>query len=101
MKSPSYAHIRVAAEARRPALVPSAVMGMLIFVFMEAMLFAGLISAFTIIVPPLRDRPSEILLLARHFLKDVSADLGHPAPELSAAAESVLRRSAPVNAPRS
>ena len=40
--------IRVVAESRRPALLPSAVMGMLIFVFTELMLFAGLISAFTV-----------------------------------------------------
>jgi heme/copper-type cytochrome/quinol oxidase subunit 3 len=40
--------IRVVAEARREPLVPSGVMGMLIFVFTELMLFGGLISAFTI-----------------------------------------------------
>jgi cytochrome c oxidase subunit 3 len=40
---------RVVAEARREPLVPNGVMGMLIFVATEAMLFAGLISAFTII----------------------------------------------------
>jgi cytochrome c oxidase subunit 3 len=44
-----YGRIRVVAEARREPLVPSSVMGMLFFVFTEAMLFAGLISAFTII----------------------------------------------------
>jgi cytochrome c oxidase subunit 3 len=36
------------AEARTTPLVPSGVMAMLIFVFAELMLFAGLISAFTI-----------------------------------------------------
>lgn len=41
--------IRVVAERRRDPLVPNSVMGMLIFVFTETMLFAGLISAFTII----------------------------------------------------
>ena len=41
--------IRVVAEARTPQLVPSGVLGMLIFVFTEPMLFGGLISAFTII----------------------------------------------------
>jgi cytochrome c oxidase subunit 3 len=41
--------MRVVAESRRQPLVPNAVMGMLIFVIAEAMLFAGLISAFTII----------------------------------------------------
>ena len=41
--------IRVVAEARTPQLLPSGVLGMLIFVFTEMMLFGGLISAFTII----------------------------------------------------
>ncbi len=41
--------LRVAAEARREPLIPSSVLGMLIFVFTETMLFAGLISAFAII----------------------------------------------------
>jgi heme/copper-type cytochrome/quinol oxidase subunit 3 len=41
--------IRVVAEARTPQLLPSGVLGMLIFVFTELMLFSGLISAFTII----------------------------------------------------
>ena len=41
--------MRVVAEARREPVVPSGVMGMLIFVFTETMLFAGLISGFTII----------------------------------------------------
>jgi heme/copper-type cytochrome/quinol oxidase subunit 3 len=40
---------RVVAQARREPLVPNGVMGMLIFVTAEVMLFAGLISAFTII----------------------------------------------------
>jgi cytochrome c oxidase subunit 3 len=42
-------HIQVVAEAPRPPLVPNGVMGMLIFVFTELMLFGGFISAFTII----------------------------------------------------
>jgi cytochrome c oxidase subunit 3 len=50
-----------AGEQRAPA-VPSGVLGMLIFVVAEAMLFAGLVSAFTIIrasavVWPPRDQP--------------------------------------------
>ena len=49
MSSSGYGHIRVVAEQRREPLVPSGVMGMLIFVFTELMLFAGVISAFTII----------------------------------------------------
>jgi cytochrome c oxidase subunit 3 len=41
--------IRLVAESRRQPLVASAVMAMLLFVIIEAMLFAGMISAFTII----------------------------------------------------
>jgi len=41
--------LEVAAEARAPQLIPSSVLGMLIFVVMELMLFAGFISAFAII----------------------------------------------------
>lgn len=48
MSSPGYGRMRVVAEQRREPLVPSGVMGMLLFVFTELMLFAGLISAFTI-----------------------------------------------------
>ena len=33
-------------------------------------------------VPPLRDRPEDIALLARAFAADVAARLGRPAPEL-------------------
>jgi len=49
MSSPGYGRMRVVAEQRREPLVPNGVMGMLIFVLTELMLFAGLISAFTII----------------------------------------------------
>lgn len=48
MSSSSYGRMHVVAEQRREPLVPNGVMGMLIFVFTEVMLFAGLISAFTI-----------------------------------------------------
>lgn len=41
--------LRVAAESERTPLVPNAVMGMLIFVFTELMLFAGMLSAFSIV----------------------------------------------------
>jgi cytochrome c oxidase subunit 3 len=41
--------LRVAAESRHQQVVPSSVMAMLIFVFTEVMLFAGLISAFAIV----------------------------------------------------
>jgi cytochrome c oxidase subunit 3 len=43
------ARLRLAAESQRTPIVPNGVMGMLLFVASEAMLFAGLISAFTII----------------------------------------------------
>jgi transcriptional regulator of acetoin/glycerol metabolism len=52
------------------------------------------ISAFTLRVPPLRERPSEIALLAEHFLREVAARLGVPAPLLDAAAEDALLRHA-------
>jgi len=41
--------IHVVAEARTPQILPSGVLGMLIFVFTELMFFSGLLSAFTII----------------------------------------------------
>ena len=47
--SPAYGRVRVVAESDRRPLVPNGVLGMLIFVFTEVMLFAGLISAFTIV----------------------------------------------------
>jgi heme/copper-type cytochrome/quinol oxidase subunit 3 len=47
--SRSSGRIRVVAEARTPQILPSGVLGMLIFVFTELMFFGGLISAFTII----------------------------------------------------
>ena len=49
------------------------------------------VSAFTIIVPPLRDRPGEIIALAEHFLSDVAGELGHPAPGLSPETQALLR----------
>jgi cytochrome c oxidase subunit 3 len=49
MPAPRSARLRIAAESERTPLVPSAVMGMLIFVFTELMLFAGLLSAFSIV----------------------------------------------------
>ncbi len=45
----SAGRLRLAAESERTPLVPSAVAGMLIFVFTELMLFAGLLSAFSIV----------------------------------------------------
>ncbi len=49
MRPPHHARIRVVAASRSEPLVASSVMGMLIFVTVEVMLFAGMISAFTII----------------------------------------------------
>jgi len=48
MSPPRSSRMRVV-ETRTQPLVPSSVMGMLIFVFTEMMLFAGLISAFLIV----------------------------------------------------
>jgi len=47
--SRSTGRLRLAAESARTPLVPNAVMGMLIFVFTELMVFAGLLSAFSIV----------------------------------------------------
>ncbi len=41
------------------------------------------VSAFTLQVPPLRDRPTEIGLLAEIFLRDHGERMGMPAPRLS------------------
>jgi cytochrome c oxidase subunit 3 len=42
-------HLDVVATARREPAVPSSLLGMLVFIASEAMFFAGLISAFTIV----------------------------------------------------
>ncbi len=44
----STAPLHIAAESHREALLPNGVLGMLIFILTEIMLFAGLISAFVI-----------------------------------------------------
>jgi DNA-binding NtrC family response regulator len=44
------------------------------------------IGTVTLHVPPLRERREDILPLALHFLRDISARSGRPAPELSASA---------------
>jgi len=49
MVTRTHPRFRVVAESRREPLIPNGVMGMLIFVLAECMLFAGLISAFTIV----------------------------------------------------
>jgi diguanylate cyclase (GGDEF)-like protein len=48
------------------------------------------VSAFTIVVPPLRDRRNEIGLLADHFIAQASRELGTPKPLLSPDAANVL-----------
>jgi DNA-binding NtrC family response regulator len=52
------------------------------------------ISAFTIFVPALRDRPVEIDLLAQHFLRQTAAQTRQRVPTLSPAASAALRRHA-------
>jgi DNA-binding NtrC family response regulator/pSer/pThr/pTyr-binding forkhead associated (FHA) protein len=48
------------------------------------------ISAFTILVPPLRDRPAEIGLLAEHFIRQAGG--GRRPPALSASASAAILR---------
>jgi two-component system response regulator AtoC len=50
------------------------------------------VSAFTVVVPPLRDRPAEILLLAEHFARLFARELKQDAVALSAAARERLSR---------
>jgi DNA-binding NtrC family response regulator/pSer/pThr/pTyr-binding forkhead associated (FHA) protein len=50
------------------------------------------ISAFTIFVPALRDRPAEIELLAQHFIRQCAAQTRQRVPGLSPAAAAALRR---------
>jgi DNA-binding NtrC family response regulator len=52
------------------------------------------ISAFTIFVPALRDRPLEIDLLAQHFIRHTAAQTRQRVPVLSPAASAALRRHA-------
>jgi heme/copper-type cytochrome/quinol oxidase subunit 3 len=47
--TPSTASLRVITETRPPPALPSSVLGMMLFVLAESMMFAGLISAFTIV----------------------------------------------------
>ncbi|TMQ28615.1 MAG: FHA domain-containing protein [Deltaproteobacteria bacterium] len=52
------------------------------------------ISAFTIFVPALRDRPAEIEMLAQHFIRQCAAQTRQRIPALSPAAAAALRRHA-------
>ncbi len=65
---------------------------------LEAMVRAGQfredlyfrVAGFTLVVPPLRDRPAEIPLLAEHFARSFAAELGRAAPVITPAAHAVL-----------
>jgi two-component system, NtrC family, response regulator AtoC len=52
------------------------------------------ISAFTIFVPALRDRPAEIEMLAQHFIRQCAAQTHQRIPALTASASAALRRHA-------
>ena len=52
------------------------------------------ISAFTIFVPALRDRPAEIELLAQHFIRQCAQQTRQRPPTLSPSAAAALRRHA-------
>ncbi len=48
------------------------------------------LSVFEIHLPPLRDRPEDILLLTERFLDDLSRNVGRPAPGVSRGARELL-----------
>ena len=48
------------------------------------------IGGFTLVVPPLRDRPTEIVPLAEHFARSVAAEQGRPAPTFTDDARDAL-----------
>jgi transcriptional regulator with PAS, ATPase and Fis domain len=50
------------------------------------------ISTLTLRIPPLRERPEDILVLARNLLASVCGRMGRPAARLTPDAEQVLRR---------
>ena len=50
----------------------------------------GEVGGFTLVVPPLRDRPNEILPFAEHFARTTAAEQGRPAPTLSDSARDAL-----------
>ena len=52
------------------------------------------LNVFTIQVPPLRERPGDVLFLARHFLDDYARDLRKPLMRFSRAAEDLLQQQA-------
>ena len=50
------------------------------------------LNVFTIQVPPLRERPGDVLFLARHFLDDYARDLRKPLMRFSREAEDLLQQ---------
>jgi DNA-binding NtrC family response regulator/pSer/pThr/pTyr-binding forkhead associated (FHA) protein len=48
------------------------------------------IGGFTLVVPPLRDRPTEIVPLAEHFARAVASEQGRPAPGFTEDARDAL-----------
>ena len=56
--------------------------------FRQDLLFR--IAGFTLAVPPLRDRPTEIIPLAEHFVRLAAEEQSRPAPELSEDAREAL-----------
>jgi DNA-binding NtrC family response regulator len=48
------------------------------------------ISVFTLHIPPLRERPEDILMLAEKFISEAAARFGRPAPTLADATRKVL-----------
>jgi two-component system nitrogen regulation response regulator GlnG len=48
------------------------------------------LAEFTLVVPPLRDRGGDVLLLAQRFIDDAALELGRPAPLLSSAAANLI-----------
>ena len=58
--------------------------------FREDLLFR--LNAFTILVPPLRDRPGDLLPLCDRFLTEIGRTLGRPKPVFTAAARAALTR---------
>jgi DNA-binding NtrC family response regulator len=56
--------------------------------FRQDLLFR--ICGFTIVIPPLRDRPNEIVPLAEHFARVAALEQGRPAPALGPDATAIL-----------